>query len=107
MVLSTSKAARPSCIREIVEAGLPEEARKHLEALVSTEPKYKSVFALHHEAKGKAEGEATAVITVLTTRGLKVSKDVRERIQSCTDLAQLTEWVKRAVTVGRADDLFA
>ncbi|WP_405617972.1 hypothetical protein [Streptomyces sp. NBC_00076] len=58
------------------------------------------------EAKGKAEGEAKGVLRILELRGLPVSDEVRERITTCTDLARLDDWLDRAGTVGRAEDLF-
>jgi hypothetical protein len=43
---------------------------------------------------------------VLRSRGLKVSAAARKRITGCTDTAQLTTWLQRAVTVRRVEDLF-
>jgi hypothetical protein len=59
------------------------------------------------EAVGEARGEARAVLTVLAARGLEISDEARERISGCTDLDQLDQWVRRAVTVTPADELFA
>jgi hypothetical protein len=58
-------------------------------------------------AKGWAEGEADAVLEVLDTREIAVPEDVRVRITTCTDLAQLKLWVRRAVTVQSVEELFA
>ncbi len=59
------------------------------------------------EARGRAEGEAGAVLRVLNRRGLSVDDDSRRRIESCTDLDQLDEWIDRAVTVTDVSQLFA
>jgi predicted transposase/invertase (TIGR01784 family) len=58
------------------------------------------------EAKGKAEGEAKGVLVVLRARGLVVSPDVEDRVKRCTDLAQLDEWLRRAVVVASAEEIF-
>ncbi len=55
----------------------------------------------------KAEGKAEDVITVLEERGLAVSGAERERITSSDDSRELDKWLRRAITAGRASDLFA
>ena len=76
-------------------------------------------FAKSHHAEGKAEGlaegkaeglaqgKAEDVLTVLATRGLKVTPGQQARIRQSTDLAQLDEWLRRAVTASSADEIFA
>jgi hypothetical protein len=44
---------------------------------------------------------------VLETRGLEISSDTRDRITRCDDLNMLETWIRRAVTVSSADELFA
>jgi hypothetical protein len=58
------------------------------------------------EAKGEAKGKAEGVLRVLEVRGLNVSGDVRARVTDCKDLARLDDWLDRAGTVARAEDLF-
>ncbi|WP_405087209.1 hypothetical protein [Microbispora sp. NBC_01389] len=58
-------------------------------------------------AKGRAEGEIDAILNVLEARGLEVADDVRERICQCQDLDQLRTWVRRAVAVDSAHQIFA
>jgi hypothetical protein len=90
-----------------VLAVLPEAARKLLEAIVETRTReYKSDFARGYEARGEARGEAKAVLAVLSTRGIEVPGEARSRISECTDLTLLESWVRRAVTVASADELF-
>ncbi|MQY25482.1 hypothetical protein [Nocardia aurantia] len=83
---------------------------------------WKSEFALQHQALGRAEGEALglakgeargfakgeakAILDVLSARGISVDPDSRRRIRECTDLDQLTHWVKRAIEVSSAAELF-
>lgn len=58
------------------------------------------------EAKGLAKGLAGSVLSVLEARGVTVSEVVRARIVEETDAQILKDWVRRAVTVARAEDLF-
>ncbi|WP_046471618.1 RpnC/YadD family protein [Allosalinactinospora lopnorensis] len=86
-------------------------ARKYMEELMAAETfEYMSEFTQRYvdrgKAEGKAEGKANDIITVLVTRGFQVPDETRERITSCTDLAQLDEWLRRAVTTGTVDGLF-
>ena len=61
---------------------------------------------LEGKAEGEAKGEAKGILRVLEVRGLPISEAVRERITACTDLDRLNEWLDRAGTVARAEDLF-
>jgi hypothetical protein len=89
---------------DIVLATLPAAAREYLEALMTTAPyRYQSDFARRYFAKG----EAQAVLSVLEARDLPVTEAVRERILRCSDADQLEIWLRRAVTAGKAEDLFS
>ncbi|MFF0529157.1 hypothetical protein ACFYT3_12265 [Nocardia amikacinitolerans] len=68
---------------------------------------YQSDFARRYYADGQKKGEVRALLTVLEARGIPVSDEVRERITECTDTDLLAEWVRRAVTVATAEELFA
>lgn len=103
-----------------------EVARQALEALMTT-TRYRDAFVdglmaeglakglaegeakglAEGEAKGKAEGEARMVLRVLGARGLQVPDEIRERVQSCTDTAQLEHWGERAATADSLDDVFS
>lgn len=91
---------------------LPELARKNLECIMTTATdKYKSdllggLFA-EGEAKGEAKGEARAILTVLESRGVTITEETRQRIESCADVQQLDTWLGRAVNAATIDDLFA
>ncbi|WP_307854047.1 hypothetical protein [Streptomyces tagetis] len=56
--------------------------------------------------QGRAQGRAEDLLLVLEQRGLDVSVEVRRRIEECGDPEVLREWLVRAVTVGRAEDVF-
>jgi predicted transposase/invertase (TIGR01784 family) len=57
-----------------------------------------------HKA-GLAEGKASAIVTILTARGLPISEQVRARIVQCQDVVLLERWLTQALTVASADDL--
>ena len=73
--------------------------------------KYNSDFAKLHYAmgweEGKSEGWARAILIVLDERGIAVAADQETLIMHCTDLDQLSGWLRRAVTVESADQVFA
>lgn len=85
---------------EVILAGLDEAARKALEAWMNLQgyPEKSRFYQL---------GEATAVLKILSARGLQVSDVARARIVACTDPAVLERWIERAMTVAAADELFA
>jgi hypothetical protein len=105
---------------DVVFAALPLAARRHLEALMSTETyEFQSEFMRNlvrkgldqglaeGRAEGEAAGEARAVLLVLSARGVEVSDADRDRITQCRDLDQLEVWVRRAATVMSSAELFA
>jgi hypothetical protein len=93
---------------DLLRVLLGEATRSALETLMQSRGyEYQSEFARKHTAVGEARGEARAVLTVLDARGLAVSPTQRDRLLSCTDLAALEQWVRRAVTVASTDELFA
>ncbi len=57
---------------------------------------YQSDFAKKYVAQGRAEGAASALLTVLQARGLAVPDSFRERILSQKDPERLKLWLKRA-----------
>lgn len=96
---------------DVLIDALPEAAFAYLEALMATGTyEYRSDFARRYFFEGKAEGKAevaaSAVLSVLDTRGIDVSDDVRTRIGTCADLDELANWLRRAVTADRVEGLF-
>jgi ribonuclease HI len=63
-------------------------------------------LAMRRGSEARAEGLATAVICVLTARGLRVTKAIEERVQRCEDEAELLRWLRRAAVVDRATRVF-
>lgn len=92
--LVDSKAATQATLRNL----LNREGYDGLEAVVE-----------FGKAEGKAEGSAAgkvhAALTVLATRGVAISDDLRRRLEACRDEATLDRVIVACVTVARADDL--
>jgi Arc/MetJ-type ribon-helix-helix transcriptional regulator len=58
------------------------------------------------QEKGRLEGGLMALFKVLDARGLEVDDASRQRLMACTDLSQLEEWLREAVTVRSVQELF-
>ncbi|HEY2294247.1 MAG TPA: hypothetical protein VGM86_26405 [Thermoanaerobaculia bacterium] len=81
---------------DLVYNSLNEAARRQLETKMKGY-EYQSDFAKKYVAEGRTEGTASAVLTVLRTRGLAVPEAARERILSQKDPERLERWLKKAV----------
>jgi hypothetical protein len=93
--------------------------RRILEELMPTDWPVHSPFAREHFGRGKAEGreegrvagrqegEAAALLRVLTARGIEVPEDVRARILACADARQIETWLDRAVVAISLGEVFA
>jgi Uma2 family endonuclease len=57
--------------------------------------------------RGRLEGAARMLLTVLGARGLRISAEQRQRVSACTDADQLEEWVTCAATASSVDEIFA
>jgi uncharacterized protein (DUF1778 family) len=57
-------------------------------------------------AEGEAKGEARMILRVLAARGLDVPEEIRQRVLSCADTAQLETWGDRAATAASVEDVF-
>lgn len=90
-----------------VLAVLPDAARKLMEEILKTRQReYKSDYARGYFSQGEAKGEAKAVLTFLSARGIDVPEAARTRISGCTDLDQLDTWIRRAAMAESVDELF-
>lgn len=58
------------------------------------------------KAEGKAEEAARMLLLVLEARGLTVPEELRSRITSCTDIAQLESWTSKAANAATIQELF-
>lgn len=59
------------------------------------------------KAELRAESKAEAILTVLTTRGFKVSEYVRQRVLGCKDPSVLDRWLAKAVTAASDAEVVA
>ncbi len=85
--------------------------QKKLEATMnSTEPTLMSNVAKRHYKKGKtegvAEGKAQTLLQLFSLRNIAVSDEQREKILACQDLNTLSDWVGRALTAQRVEEIF-
>lgn len=85
-----------------------EEVPESLQELMRTgDYAFQSAFARRYLARGRAEGlahgqargRAMALLAVLESRRLQVSKEARDRILACTDGERLDGWIRAAVSV--------
>ncbi|MFC7740687.1 hypothetical protein ACFQXA_06480 [Nocardiopsis composta] len=71
---------------------------------------FQTEFARRYHGRGKsegrAEGEAEALLAVLGARGIDLTERHRGLISSCTDPERLREWIVRAATATRAEQVF-
>lgn len=98
---------------ELLEVGLEntpaQETWRELQSMVGTFFPGRGTLIeetwLAGQASGEAKGEAKGILRILEVRGLPVSDDMREYITTCTDLDRLDDWLDRAGTVERAEEL--
>ncbi len=63
-------------------------------------------LAYQWHAEGYAEGQTASLLVVLAARKIHVPGPARGRINMTTDVDTLHNWVVRAVTASRIDDVF-
>jgi len=106
-------AGRREIYTRLIRVTASSAVRRALEELMATVFKDEFVDGLldrgraEGEARGRAEGEAAMLLRVLAARGFTVPDDIRQHVQSCTDIAQLEAWGDRAVTATSIDEIFA
>jgi hypothetical protein len=108
---------------DLVSTALPEAARIALEKLMASgNYEFQSDFARKYLTKGREEGlekgreegreegevsgRAKALLAVLESRGMRISKKARTRILACTDIEQIEAWLRKAASVASVDELF-
>jgi hypothetical protein len=105
--LAVAKELLPNELLElyskIVVATLSKRAVEMLMATSNHE--YVSEFAKMFYAEGEAKGKVEALLSVLESRGLRISPKDRERILACKDQTQLDAWIRKAVSVATVDEL--
>lgn len=121
VAVSIAAAALAACRRldderamlyfDLIGISLGDAARAAFEDLMAQgNYEFQSDFAKKHRAAGRAEGKvagrAEDVLTVLDARGITVSAEQKTRVVDCTDAATLDRWIRKAVTVATAEELF-
>ncbi|AKT35965.1 hypothetical protein [Chondromyces crocatus] len=108
---------------DLVLSSVNEAAKRSLEEMMKSGHEYQSEFARNYTAQGRDEGlregrdeglregvlqgKAQSVLAVLEARGLAIPVSVQERVLASVDVAELEGWIRRAMVVGAAADLFA
>jgi len=90
----------------LIRAALGEAARKAFE-MHSQGARFFDEAQQQSYEKGRAAEKAADVLDVLDARGIALSAEQRDRILGCSDLATLRQWLRGAVTVASADELFS
>jgi hypothetical protein len=92
---------------DIALASFGDAMHQHLERLrVSGKYNFQSEFARQYVGRVSAEAEATALLTVLASRGMPVAPEVCDHVMGCQDREQLTAWLKQAANAGSIDEVF-
>jgi hypothetical protein len=97
----------------LIENALSDDAKEEFYKMMPEAPKYYSETLRRSweqdvaagEAKGEAKGKAEVLVQILLERGLSMSDDQRRRIQECTDLAIVDDWLNRAFRVTSVEEL--
>jgi hypothetical protein len=102
---------RPLLYHDLISTALPEAARIALEKLMTGGNfDFQSDFARKYIKRGREEGEvagqAKALLAVLESRGMRISKKARTRILACSDIEQIDAWLRKAASVVSVDELF-
>jgi hypothetical protein len=95
---------------DLVFSRLNDAAKSAFEALMQGNYEYQSDFARKYYGQGRQEGRCEeareAVLEVLDARGFEVAPELRQRVQSCADLAQLKAWHRKALVASSVDEIF-
>jgi len=91
-----------------------QRARWKLESDMGTGPSRGTIFESFMDdaySEGYADGllhgrEETAIVMLLTARGVPLTDAQRRRISSCDDVDRLSLWFSRAVTAATAEEVF-
>ncbi len=75
------------------------------QGLLAGEEKGRAEGIQEGRAEGKEEGLRDGLLMVLRSRGVPIPADVEARILACKDVAVLSAWLQRAVTLSDAAEL--
>jgi hypothetical protein len=96
---------------DLIQSAVSAAVGRKLEELMRIEGyEFQSEILRNNFAKGRAEGhaegQADALLSILTARGLEISESQRARILTCGDRPTLETWLRRALQIEHVDDLF-
>lgn len=89
---------------DLLPNSVNQATRRALEAMMKGY-EYQSEFAKRYVARGRAEGEARALLAALRARVIPVPDATRARILSELDTERLERWVERAVVARSLDEV--
>jgi hypothetical protein len=89
----------------LIESNLSEAARKMIKMQPGLEKFFTEAQRSNYE-RGRAQGKAEALLSILTRRGLTLTDEQRGRIVACAELAVLEHWLDRSFTVSSVEELF-
>lgn len=90
----------------LIESNLSEAGRKAIEMQPGLD-KFFSEAQRRNFERGRTEGKAEALLTILMQRGLTPTAQQRRRIVECPDLALLERWLNGSLSVRSLDELLA
>lgn len=67
---------------------------------------YRDEYIAKGRAEGEAKGMATLLLRLLDQRGLPVAVELEHQVSPCQDPAQLQRWFDRALAATRIEDVF-
>ncbi|KOX18366.1 hypothetical protein ADL05_07275 [Nocardiopsis sp. NRRL B-16309] len=107
VALNSLDTSTSSLYSDYVLAALSTAALGSLEEIVKLRDyEFKTELIGRPFREGETKGLGEAIVEVLEGRDLEVSDEVRQRIGAMADRETLRAWVRRALKVERAEDLF-
>lgn len=93
--------------QDIIQAALSSAALAQLEKLMQLNLDNLQTEAIRRNVvAGEIKAKAADILIFLDARQIALTQKQRDRIANCEDLDQLNRWIREAVTVASADELF-
>lgn len=96
-------AERALLYSDLIRISLSDAARRAFEDLMAT-GSYQ--FQSDFHKKADAHGKASAVVAFLEARGIVLDEVQKRLVLACVDRDVLDRWIRRAVSISSADELF-
>jgi hypothetical protein len=96
--------SQPIAVRALLDAAAADEAVAR--ALVARRHPVIQEFGDRRYSSGKIDSRIESLGRILMRRGLDPDAQQRRRMEACTDIDVLDDWLDRAATAGRADEVF-